>query len=200
MTYRIGIYGSSVLEGEYVQANGQELGRALAARGCSVITGACDGMPYLVAAEAAHAGAEVWGFSPEVSRAAHARAYLQQDLAIYTRLLYVPANYAELFITPPATSARDLGSRLKYRNAISTINADAGIIISGGWGTLNEFTGLIYEGKPIGVLTGTGGLAEELPTWFGRLRKKSETVVLFESDPAALVGALLATLETSRCP
>ena len=86
--------------------------------------------------------------------------------------------------------------RLKYRNVVSTIQADAGIILSGGWGTLNEFTNLIYEGKPIGVYTGTGGLADELPQWFSKLRKKSESQVFFSSQPIELVASLTRVLES----
>lgn len=197
MTYRIGVYGSNVSEGVEAEENGKALGRALAARGCAVITGACSGMPYVVAHEAARCGAEVWGFTPELTFDAQRRAYPHDDLRIYAQLVYVPANYRELFMTPPASEARDWGGRLKYRNVISTVNADAGIIISGGWGTLNEFTNLIYDGKPIGVLTGTGGLADELPDWYPRLRKKTEADVYFEPDPEQLVARLIAALDTN---
>lgn len=69
---------------------------------------------------------------------------------------------------------RSWSARLKYRNVVSTIHADAGSIISGGWGSLNEFTNLLYDGKPIGILAGTGGVADELPEWFPRQRKKSD--------------------------
>lgn len=195
MTHRIGVYGSNINEGEQAVALGRELGRALAAQGCLVITGGCTGMPYVVAQEAARHGAEVWGFTPERDRESQQRAYPDDDISIYTRLVYVPQNYRELFFFPPAAQELDHAARLKYRNVVSTINCEAGIIISGGWGTLNEFTNLIYDGKPIGVLSGTGGLADELPSWFPRLRKKSDSVVLFEADPQRLVAALLAELQ-----
>ncbi|MBV9229978.1 MAG: hypothetical protein JOZ18_11745 [Chloroflexi bacterium] len=197
MSYKIGVYGSNISEGEKAVALGKEMGKALARHDCIVITGGCSGMPYVVAHEAAQYGAEVWGFTPELDAEGQKRAYPYDDITIYKRLIYVPQNYKELFITAPASDDLDLGGRLKYRNAISTINCDAGIIISGGWGTLNEFTNLIYDGKPIGVLSGTGGLADELPNWFPRLRKKSASVVCFESDPEQLVGAILATLTSS---
>jgi hypothetical protein len=71
---------------------------------------------------------------------------------------------------------------------ISTIHADAGIIISGGWGSMNEFTNLLYDGKPIGVFTGTGGLADELPHWFLKLR----------NNPSEIVSFLLKELSSSR--
>jgi predicted Rossmann-fold nucleotide-binding protein len=75
--------------------------------------------------------------------------------------------------------------------------ADAGIIISGGWGSLNEFTTLLYDGKPIGILTGTGGLADELAGWFPKLRKKSASKVLFSDNPEDLVSLLIDELENS---
>jgi len=59
---------------------------------------------------------------------------------------------------------------------------------------MNEFTNLLYDGKAIGVLTGTGGLADELPDWYLRLRKKSESLVYFRSSPMDLVISLLQTL------
>lgn len=195
MTYKIGVYGSNRSEGPAAEAVGRALGKALAESGALVITGACSGTPYVVAHEAARCQAEVWGFTPELTLDAHARAYPQDDSAIYTRLVYVPGDYRERFLTAPATAALDLAGRLKYRNVISTINADAGIIIAGGWGTLNEFTNLLYDGKPIGVLTGTGGLADVLPAWYPHLPPKSSETVVFEADPRTLVARLLAELE-----
>jgi predicted Rossmann-fold nucleotide-binding protein len=152
-------------------------------------------MPYIVAHEAAQHGAEVWGFTPELNAEAQKRAYPNDDITIYTRLVYVPQNYKELFMTNLASEALDWAGRLKYRNVISTINSDAGIVISGGWGTLNEFTNLIYDGKPIGVLTGTGGLADELPALYPKLRKRSDSVVLFEHGPERLVAQLITLLQ-----
>ncbi|HLI05640.1 MAG TPA: hypothetical protein VKV40_03650 [Ktedonobacteraceae bacterium] len=195
MSHNIGVYGSSVSEGPKAEAPGKALGLALAKHGCTVITGACSGMPYIVAYEAARHGSEVWGFSPALNAEEQRRAYPHDDISIYTRLIYVPRNYHELFIKPPASAEQDWSERLKYRNVISTINSDAGIIISGSWGTLNEFTNLIYEGKPIGVLTGSGGLADRLPDWFPRLRKKSDSVVIFENEPEKLVERMIAELE-----
>jgi predicted Rossmann-fold nucleotide-binding protein len=195
MTHKIGVYGSNISEGEQAETLGKELGEMLARYHCIVITGACSGMPYIVAQEAAQHGAEVWGFTPELDAEAQRQAYPNDDIAIYTRLLYVPPNYKELFMMTSESEALDLAGRLKYRNVISTINSDAGIIISGGWGTLNEFTNLIYDGKPIGVLTGTGGLADELPGLYPRLRKKSSSVVVFEDDPQKLVAELITILE-----
>lgn len=198
MIWKIGVYGSNVYEGEAAAALGNALGRALAGRGCIVITGACSGMPYVVAHAAAQHGAQVWGFTPELDAAGQQAAYPADDITIYQRLVYVPSNYRALFGVDTLSAQRDHAARLKYRNVISTANCDAGIIISGSWGTLNEFTNLIYDGKPIGVLTGTGGLADELSEFYPRLRKRSDSVVFFESEPETLVERLLSELEKRR--
>ncbi len=198
MSWKIGVYGSNINEGAAASSLGEALGEALAERGCLVITGACSGMPYVVAHAAARHGAKVWGFTPELDEAGQKRAYPSDDITIYERLVYVPQHYRDLFGVSSLSRERDHAARLKYRNVISTVNCDAGIIISGSWGTLNEFTSLIYDGKPIGVLTGTGGLADELSDFYPRLRKRSNSAVHFESDPRRLVDRLLNELERER--
>ena len=195
MTYKIGVYGSNRIESEAARQAAQSLGAELARQGVIVITGACSGMPYAVARAARQQGAEVWGFTPALTEEEHQSAFPDDDRATYEKLFFVPEQYRQLFfLAQPVSPAQDWGIRLKYRNAISTTQADAGIILSGGWGTLNEFTNLIYEGKPIGVYTGTGGLADELPQWFTKLRKKSESVVCFSSQPTQLVTTLKQAL------
>jgi predicted Rossmann-fold nucleotide-binding protein len=195
MKYKIGIYGSNVVESEAAVQLAEELGAALAQNSVIVVTGGCSGMPYAVAHAAKQKGAAVWGFTPQHNEEEQKQAYSLDDIAIYDKLFYVPPQYDHLFyLDLPLSASRDLSARLKYRNVISTIHADAGIIVSGGWGTLNEFTNLIYDGKPIGVLLGTGGLADELPEWYPRLRKKSGSVVHFNDSPTKLVVALLKEL------
>ncbi|HEY3991265.1 MAG TPA: hypothetical protein VGM01_00175 [Ktedonobacteraceae bacterium] len=196
MTYKIGVYGSNLNEGETATALGTTLGKALARQGCIVITGGCSGMPYVVAQAAAREGAAVWGFSPELTYEQQIAAYPDDDITIYQRLIYIPQDYRARFGASPLTAEHDHAARLKYRNVVSTINSDAGIIISGSWGTLNEFTNLIYDGKPIGVLTGSGGLADELADFYPKLRKRSNSVVIFENDPERLVPELLKALES----
>jgi predicted Rossmann-fold nucleotide-binding protein len=192
MKFKIGIYGSNVVESEAAVQLAQELGVALAQKDVIVVTGGCSGMPYVVAHAAKQKGAEVWGFTPQRNEEEQKQAYPLDDITIYDKLFYVPPQYDQLFYLDHTLSAsRDHSARLKYRNVISTIHADAGIIVSGGWGTLNEFTNLIYDGKPIGVLLGTSGLADELPEWYPRLRKKSGSAVHFSGSPTELVVVLL---------
>ncbi len=84
---------------------------------------------------------------------------------------------------------------MKYRNVILTGTCDTGIIISGGWGTLNEFTNLLDQKQLVGVLTGTAGVADELPALSQKLSKEGQGTVIFESDPNILVDKLIHCLD-----
>ena len=198
MQYRIGIYGSNVAEDEKAVQLAGQLGGLLAQHNVLLVTGGCSGMPYAVAQSAKRKGAQVWGFTPAYSEEEQKQTYPLDDITIYDKLFYVPQEYDHPFTLDQELSApRDWSARLKYRNVVSTVHVDAGIIVSGGWGTMNEFTNLLYDGKPIAVLLGTGGLADELPHWFPKLRKKSQSAVLFSSSPDELVTSLLQELSSS---
>lgn len=198
MKYKIGVYGSNSVESEKATKLAQELGDALAQHNVIVVTGGCSGMPYVVAHAAKQRKAEIWGFTPECNEQDQKRAYASDDITIYDKLFYIPPAYDQFFSleeTPEKSHQRS--TRLKYRNFLSTTHVDAGIIVAGGWGTMNEFTSLLYDGKPISVLLGTGGLADKLPIWYPQLRKKSESSVHFCETPTDLVASLLATLDSA---
>jgi predicted Rossmann-fold nucleotide-binding protein len=192
MTYKIGVYGSGITENQQAIQAARELGYALAQSKVIVITGGGSGMPSIVAQAAKQQGAEIWGFTPARDVSEQQQSYPSDDIHLYNKLFFIPPAYDRAFFLDEQFSAsRDRSTRLKYRNFLSTTHADAGIIVAGGWGTMNEFTNLLYDGKPIGVLLGTGGLADELTEWYPRLRKKSESTIHFHHAPMDLVAALL---------
>lgn len=91
--------------------------------------------------------------------------------------------------------AEELGHALVKHDCVVINGAcDAGIIISGRWGSMNEFTNLYDMGKVIGVLTGTGGIADELEYLMKKVTKKSKAVVIFDSSPDTLVEKIIKTL------
>jgi predicted Rossmann-fold nucleotide-binding protein len=190
MKYKLGVFGSSAGDTGKVLPRAQELGAVLAKYADSVIiiTGACAGLPYAVARAAADKGVEIWGFSSEVDLDKQKLRDPDNDHGIYTKLIYVPEDY------PLVDFDR---ARMKYRNVISTANCDAGIFISGRWGTLNEFTNLIDMQKIAGVLTGTGGAADELPALSQKISKAGQGHVIFNENPKILVEQLLSSLRNS---
>ncbi len=187
MVYRIGVFGSAITVTGEVAERAAELGRALAARKCIVITGACSGLPYRAAHEAARNGAEVWGFSPMRDLEGQRAFVPEDDLSIYSRLIYVPPEFP--FVD-------DHHAARKYRNVVSTATCHAGIIIGGRWGTLNEFTNLVDFGKVAGVLTGTGETADALTGLTADIPIDPPAEVIFHGDPDRLAAEVVRLLDT----
>ena len=184
--YKIGIFGSSAGDVETAAEKAEALGNELSKYNVVVITGACPGLPYTVAYATAKKGVEVWGFSPEINLENQKKFTPETDSTIYKKLIYVPKNFSLV---------KNKMARKKYRNIISTVTCDAGIIISGRWGTMNEFTNLYDMGKVIGILTGTGGIADEMPKLAKKIVKKSKAIIIYDSSPENLIKKIIKTLK-----
>lgn len=189
MKYKIGVFGSAEDFDQSLVQKVKELGKLLAQEKVIIITGATSGFPYFASYEAFKNGAEIWGYSAELDLKKMQERMPDHDMSIYKKLVYIPQDFP---------FASDIQVCRKYRNVISTANCDAGIIISGRWGSLNEFTNLYDMGKVIGVLTGTGGIADELPDLTKKISKKSKAKVLFSSSPSELTRLLLNELELRK--
>jgi len=63
---------------------------------------------------------------------------------------------------------------------------------------LNEFTIAHDEGKIIGCLTGTGGVADEADSLLQKFGKRTNARVLQNDDPDTLIGACIAALESQK--
>jgi uncharacterized protein (TIGR00725 family) len=176
----VGVMGASAAdaltgaEEQRVTEVAEALGRALASNHCILVTGATTGLPALVANAFRGAGGFALGISPAENRAEHLTRYgLPEDgadVVIYTGFGY------------------------KGRNVINVRSADIVIFVGGATGTLNEFTIAYDEGKIIGVLEGTGGVADHLREIIAFCAKPTRGVVLFENDPERLVAAGLRAL------
>lgn len=185
MKYKIGVYGSAVNEKESTRKIAKKLGQVLGNFDIIVITGACTGIPYLTAFEAAKKGKEVWGFSAEVGYEEQKKSAPKDDNTIYSKLFYVPKEF-------PFSDQQEVARR--YRNVTSTATVDAGIIIAGRWGTLNEYTNLYDMGKVIGILTGTGGVADEIEKLNKKIYKPSKACILYNDSPKKLVEDVLKNI------
>jgi uncharacterized protein (TIGR00725 family) len=169
---RIGVMGSAGGERDPSVAEVcRRLGRAIAGRGCCLLTGACPGLPHEVVLAAKEAGGHVVGISPASSLKEHVDTYRsphrEYDVLIFT------------------------GLGLMGRELVNIHSSDIVIVVSGRSGTLGEFAIAYEEGKLIGVLTGTGGITAALPVLEASLNKRTGSEVMYESDPEALVDRLL---------
>lgn len=185
MQYKIGVFGSAEGNFEKIITVAHTLGEELGKQRVIVITGASTGIPNEVARTAKQSGAILWGYSPAINLQKQEALSPGCDSTLYDKLFYIPKDYE-------FASSHEVCR--KYRNVTSTANCDAAVIVSGRWGTMNEFTNLYDMGKIIGVLTGTGGIADELPTLMKKISKKSKAIVVFSNSPQELVQKVLNEL------
>ena len=163
------------------QAEAYKLGQEIVKQNGILITGATQGVPYYAAKGAKEAGGISIGISPAATYAAHVKTYRlpvdQFDFIIYT------------------------GFEYSGRNLILTKSADAVIVGCGGFGTLNEFTIALEDNKPIGVLTGTGGTAEEVAHIMENIKdahKHGAGRIVYSDDPTKLISELVRLIDYDR--
>jgi hypothetical protein len=69
------------------------------------------------------------------------------------------------------------------------------LILGGATGTLNEFTIAYDEGKIIGVLAGSGGIADHIQEIIKVCNRPGSGKVFFDGDPTKLVESCIAALQ-----
>jgi uncharacterized protein (TIGR00725 family) len=173
MKIKIGVMGSAE-ERPDVFDNGVALGRAIAARDAILLTGATTGVIRVVGNAAHNAGATHIGVSPGHDVVEHAERYALPldacDAIIYT------------------------GFGLKGRNVVLVRSCDIVIFIAGSTGSLNEFTIAYDEGKVIGALTGTGGVADEIERLTNVFSKRTRSQIFYDHDPERLIDKCVAAV------
>ena len=127
---------------EEVLARVRRLGEEIARRGCVLITGACPGIPHEAVLGSKAKGGLTIGISPALSPQEHRDLY-KSPLDHYDALIYT-------------------GSGLMGREVTNIRSCDLIVIAGGRSGTLGEFAIAYDEGRVIGVLQGTGGIADRM--------------------------------------
>lgn len=149
----------------------RRLGRAIAEAGCTLITGGCPGLPQDAVLGARDVGGLIVGISPALSETEHVERYGSPvegfDVMVYT------------------------GSGLMGREVVNIRSSDIVVIIGGQSGTLGEFAIAYDEGRLIGVVSGSGGIADLVPGLVERLTKNTGATVILDADPARLVTRLV---------
>jgi uncharacterized protein (TIGR00725 family) len=158
-----------------VREKAEALGRRCAALDLVLLTGATTGLPYIVGRAAHEAGALHVGVSPAASVHEHVTTY------------GLPVDACGLIIYT--------GFGLKGRNVVLVRSCDVVIIVGGSMGALNEFTIAYDEGRIIGCLTGTGGVADEAARLLQTFPKQTKARVFHDDDPARLLSTCVDALE-----
>ncbi len=179
MKYKIVVSGAA--ETKYCHPKALELakevGREIVRQGGVVVTGATSGIPYWAAIGAKEVAGTVIGISPAASEIAHIKTYR------------LPTDYHDLIIYT--------GFDYAGRNLLLARSADAVITVCGRMGTLNEFTIAFEDKKPIGVLTGSGGMADMVKDIIKKSHRGPGKIV-YDPNPKKLVKKLLKLVDKEK--
>jgi uncharacterized protein (TIGR00725 family) len=148
--------------GKALVEKAEQLAKAIAKRDVVLFTGATTGIVYVVGKAAHEAGCFHVGISPASNEHEHVEHY-KLPLDACDTLVYT-------------------GFGLQGRNVVLVRSSDVVLFVAGAMGSLNEFTIAHDEGKIIGCLTGTGGVADESEYLLQKFGKRTTTARVFQSD------------------
>lgn len=179
MRYQICVSGAAA--GTTVQSSHQlayDLGRIIAEKGKTLLTGATVGLPHYAAmgfmSVPNSKGVSV-GFSPATSFREHVATYRlptrEFDYINFTGMEYVG------------------------RDVHLVRSADAVITVGGRMGSLHELSTALESRKVCGVLLGSGGLADYVATLLENVQAPGAKDVIFDVDASRLVQKVIDALD-----
>lgn len=157
------------------------IGTRIAQRGHVTLTGACPGLPESAARGARAEGGLTVGISSYRT--------LEEHIASGS-----PSDFDVLQVTELPLAHRGRGRPNYMGREIDNIERSDVVIVAGGrFGTLGELAIALEEQRPIGVLTGTGGIADvvkEIVAASTKAGKPPGAPVIYDSNPSRLVARL----------
>ena len=183
MKFKIGVMGSALeKKGDSITKRAEnlafELGKEIARHNAILVNGACYGIPYIASKGAKKEGGMVIGISPAENVQEHINKY-RFPTELYDILFYT-------------------GFGFKGRNVVNVSNSDAIIVVSGRVGTLNEFTVGYDEGMTIGIMLGSGGIADSIDKIVKMTNKKTGSKLIYDANPHRLVKRIIQELGKKR--
>lgn len=179
MRYQICVSGAA--SGDTVHTSHQlafELGKAISEEGKTLLTGATVGLPQYAAmgvvSVKGRRGFSV-GFSPAASFREHVATY---------RLPTKEFDYINF-----------TGMEYVGRDVHLVRSSDAIITVGGRMGSLHELSTALESRKVCGVLLGSGGLADYIPTLLDHVEAPGAKDVIYDTDPKRLVQKVIAALD-----
>lgn len=179
MRYQICVSGAA--SGDSVAASKNlafRLGQEIAKQGKTLTTGATVGLPHYAAMGAVsvkgRTGLSI-GFSPASSFRQHVNTY---------RLPIVPFDYINF-----------TGMSYVGRDTHLVLSSDAVITVGGRMGSLHELATALESRKVCGVLLGSTGLADYIPTLLQNIESPGVKDIIYDDNPERLVQKVIKTLD-----
>ena len=181
MKLKIGVMGgASGQHSKELLEKATAVGKAIAESKAILFFGATIGLPLAAAKGAKEADGTVIGVSPASNKKEHLEKY------------HYPRDACSAVIYTGMGLAGG-------RNTILVRSCDAIIVIGGRIGTMNEFSVAYAAGIPIGLLKGSGGMADKAEELERDVMKgEYPTPIILEEDPKKLVEKLIAILKQEK--
>lgn len=178
---KIAVFSSA--SGTHNQENlrlADNIGKYLAEKGVTVLTGGCIGLPSIVAKSAFNKGAETIAYYPDLN---------ERELLMNQK---VHNNDIENVYTH-----KKFFKGFCYRSVRMIEDVDGAIVFNGRFGTLSEFTIAVEEGLKIAVIEGTGGITDEIKKLAGTVYKQFPySHVIFSKDYKTAIDELIKSTQT----
>jgi hypothetical protein len=180
---KIAIFSSWLPEiKEYNKKIAKEIGKYLAEKDITLVTGGCNGIPAVCIESAFKNNGKTIGYFPHKDQGDYFDR--QHEENTHNIQFYSTAHFISGF------TARSL-EMIK--------NVDAAIVLNGRIGTLSEFGIAIEEGLPLGIIENTGGITDELKRIIKVTKKEFiNSEVIFETDYKKLIDLLIKNHEAKK--
>ncbi|MEO6954669.1 MAG: hypothetical protein ABI321_22915 [Polyangia bacterium] len=180
--------GAHVREGlgRDIRAMGAEIAKA----GHITLTGACQGLPHEAIIGAKTAGGLTAGISGHANKRDHVAHGAPTDHLDVIQFTSLP--FAQRGQIRPNYMGREIDN-IERSNAL--------LFVGGRSGTLGEFAIAYEEGRPIGVLKGSGGVSGEFAHLVKVMTKEGKpprAPIVFDRDPRRLVRKVLKATEKHK--
>jgi uncharacterized protein (TIGR00725 family) len=135
-----------------------------------ILTGGCLGIPGLFTKLAKNSNIKTVAYSPDSNSDLHNKRYDNLHTDYFDSIKFIPGFTA--------------------RSLQMIHDADAVVLLNGRIGTLSEFTIALEEGKYVGVVTETGGIADRLEYILSVAQKEFPGKVFFSSNTQEVMSWL----------
>lgn len=179
---RVGVYGAGSAASESQLDWAKRVGMILGERSHQLITGGNKGVSEWAAK----------GYSLRWEDDHLSVAYVAaRDEREWESMGGTPKHYQEVNYTPReltgVSGEPSLAFRYHWRNLLAAERAETGIVIGGSLGTLSSLANLFALNRPVGLLLGSGGIADRWEGWARQMTQAEEGRVFGNVDPLQIV-------------